>query len=254
MKTIELILDKQKNYFMREAFNTLRTNILFSGKDIKTIVFTSCFASEGKTTVSIESARSLAENGKKVLFIDADLRKSAMASRYTRERGVIGLSHLLSGQVDADNVIYPTQISNLDVVFAGPYPPNPAELVGSVTFKEFIYSVRERYDYVIIDAAPLGLVIDAAVMASVCDGAILVINAGHVKYRVVQGVQEQLEKSGCRVLGAVLNEIDRRVHSASKDTYYGAKMSAGYYGSYQEGEFNAQPTAGAVAGTKKKQP
>ena len=96
MRKIELILT-DNNYFIREAFNTLRTNILFSGRDIKTIVITSCIAHEGKSTVSFELCRSLAEGGKRVLLIDADLRKSVLATRITKERGITGLSQLLSG-------------------------------------------------------------------------------------------------------------------------------------------------------------
>ena len=99
MKTIEINWGEPNSYFVREAFNTLRTNILFSGKNVKTILVTSCVAHEGKTTVSFEMARSLAENNKKVLLIDADLRKSVTVSRYTRERGINGLSQILSGQV-----------------------------------------------------------------------------------------------------------------------------------------------------------
>ena len=210
MKTIELMLEDEENYFMREAFNTLRTNILFSGRDVKTIVVTSCIAHEGKTTVTFEIARSLAEYGKKVLLIDADLRKSVMVSRHTKERGVVGLSQLLSGQINNDQAIYHTQLENLDMVFAGPYPPNPTELVGSDAIKELLETQRADYDYIFVDAPPLGLVIDAAVMASVCDGAIMVLSAGRVKYRLAQEVKDQLQKSGCKILGVVLNQLDRR--------------------------------------------
>ena len=132
---VELILEEQ-SYFIREAYNTLRTNILFSGKDVKTIVITSCTANEGKTTVCVELAKSLAESGKRVLLMDADLRKSVMVSRYTKVRGLVGLSQVLSGQIEADDAIYKTQIKNLDVIFAGPYPPNPTELVGSPAFSK----------------------------------------------------------------------------------------------------------------------
>ena len=83
MRTVEIVLDDKKDYFTREAFNTLRTNILFSGRDVKTILITSCVAHEGKSTVSFETALNLAEAGKKVLLIDADLRKSVFANRYT---------------------------------------------------------------------------------------------------------------------------------------------------------------------------
>ncbi len=237
MKNIELIVEEHQNYFMREAFNTLRTNILFSGKEIKTIVVTSCMAHEGKTTISFETARSLAESGKKVLLIDADLRKSVMASRYTKARGLNGLSQLLSGQVEAEQAICRTQIEGLDIIFAGPYPPNPTELVGNPSFKELITSMREQYDYIIVDAAPLGLVIDAAVMASVCDGALIVINAGNIKYRVAQAVKMQLQKSGCRILGVVLNQINRKKNASTSGaygSYYSAKYDAEYYG-YHDG-------------------
>ncbi len=236
MRTIELLVEEQSNYFMREAFNTLRTNVLFSGKNIKTIVVTSCMAHEGKSTISFETSRSLAESGKKVLLVDADLRKSVMVSRLTKERGVTGLSQLLSGQISIDQSIYKTQIEGLDVIFAGPYPPNPTELVGSPAFKELMNAKRDDYDYIIVDAPPLGLVIDAAVMASACDGAIIVVNTGHIKYRMAQGVKDQLEKSGCKILGVVLNQIDRKRSVGSSDTYYGSKYeSTYYYGGNQEG-------------------
>ena len=216
---VELILEEQ-SYFIREAYNTLRTNILFSGKDVKTIVITSCTANEGKTTVCVELAKSLAESGKRVLLMDADLRKSVMVSRYTKVRGLVGLSQVLSGQIEADDAIYKTQIKNLDVIFAGPYPPNPTELVGSPAFKELLDTHRDQYDYILLDAAPLGLVIDAAVMASVCDGAVLVINSGSVKYRFAQEVKAQLQKSGCKILGVVLNKVGRKKLSGHYDGYY----------------------------------
>ena len=229
VEMVELILEEQ-NYFMREAFNTLRTNILFSGKDVKNIVITSCLANEGKTTISTEIAKNLAESGKKVLLIDADLRKSVMVSRYTKTRGLLGLSQVLSGQVEADDAIYKTQVSGLDVIFAGPYPPNPTELVGSPAFKELLDYKRDCYDYILIDAAPLGLVIDAAVMASVCDGAILVINSGSIKYRFAQEVKLQLQKSGCKILGVVLNKVGRKKLGGHYGGYY-----AGYSGYYNSG-------------------
>ena len=228
MKTIELIVEEEQNFFVREAFNTLRTNILFSGKDVKTIVVTSCMAHEGKTTVSYETSKSLAESGKRVLLVDADLRKSVMANRYTKDRGITGLSHLLSGQVTAEQAICKTQIEGLDIIFAGPYPPNPTELVGSPSFKELLDSQRANYDYIIVDAAPLGLVIDAALMASVCDGAVIVINAGAIKYRMAQSVKTQLQKSGCKILGVILNQVKKG--GASKDSYYNSKYSSEYYG------------------------
>lgn len=211
MTPIKLLLDEESsnNYYIKESFNSLRANVLFMRKDVKTIVLTSCLANEGKSSVCFDLCRSLAEAGKRVLLIDADLRKSVMATRYTEEKGVNGLSHVLSGQVAAKDAIYPTNVTSLDIVFSGPYPPNPTELVGSPAFKEFLDEQRDAYDYIIVDAPPLGLVVDAAVMASACDGSILVISVGHVKYRLAQQVKAQLERSGKSVLGVVLNQIDR---------------------------------------------
>ena len=231
MRTIELMLEEEQNYFMREAFNTLRTNILFSGKDIKVIVVTSCLAHEGKSTVSFELARSLAESGKKVLLVDADLRKSVMVSRHTKERGIVGLSQVLSGQVEADDAIYKTQIESLDIIFAGPYPPNPTELVGSPEFDAMLKAKRDSYDYLLIDAPPLGLVIDAAVIANVCDGAVIVLNAGKIKYRFAQEIKTQIQRSGCKILGVVLNQVGKKSSSSgSYGGYYSSKYSNTYYG------------------------
>ena len=226
-RIIELQVDEQiaSNYFIREAFNTLRANILFSGKGVKVIIVTSCFAHEGKSSVSFDLCHNLAKSGKKVLLVDADLRKSVMVSRYTKERGMFGLSQILSGQVEAENAIYGTDVENFDIVFAGPYPPNPTELVGSPAFKEFLDSQRDAYDYIIVDAPPLGLVIDAAVMSGACDGAVLVVNIGHVKYRTAQGVKSQLEKSGCKILGVVLNQVDRKRSVRAQNSYYAAYSS-----------------------------
>ena len=132
----------------------------------------------------------------------------------------MGLSQLLSGQVSSDDAIYHTQVTGLDIIFAGPYPPNPTELVGNSEFEHLIKEQRENYDYILVDAAPLGLVIDAAVMASVCDGAVIVINVGQVKRRMVQNVKEQLAKSGCRLLGAVLNQTTRKKRLNRKTNAY----------------------------------
>lgn len=242
MRTIQMDFGDINNYFVKEAFSTLRTNILFSGRNVKVIIVTSCMAHEGKTTVSMEMSRSLAEANKKVLIIDADLRKSVMVSRYTQERGVFGLSQVLSGQVALEQAIYKTQMPGLDIIFAGPYPPNPAELVGCPVFKEILDSVRDSYDYIIIDAPPLGLVIDAAIMASVCDGSVVVINQGVIKYRMAQDVKEQLSKSGCRILGVILNQTQRKKRTArdGRYSYYS------YYGDYQsegsQNQKNAQST------------
>ena len=240
MKTVELPVEMTDGFFVKEAFNTLRTNVLFCGRDIKTIVLTSCLANEGKSTIALGLAKGLAENDEKVLFVDADLRKSVLANRLKTEGTLVGLSQILSGQVKADDAIYPTDSEGLDLVFAGPFPPNPAELLTGKEFKDFISAMRERYDHIIIDAAPLGLVIDAATIAEVCDGSILVLNRGQIKARVAQNVKKQLERSGCPILGAVMNQTTRRSRRSAYGYYYDVynsygKYGYGYYGKYGYG-------------------
>ena len=217
------------NYSVREAFKTLRTNFLFCGDDIKTVLITSCVKNEGKSTISIELSKSLAISEKKVLLIDADLRKSVFASRYTTTEGkVIGLSEYLSGQATYEDVVYSTQHENLSLIFAGAVPPNPVELLGSKKFNDLIKSAREAYDYVIIDAAPLGAVIDASAISAFVDGAIMVVTANEISYRFATDVKLQLEKSNCRVLGAILNRIPMKFGSYYNNYY------KKYYGKYKK--------------------
>ena len=225
---------KKLNYSVREAFKSLRTNLLFCGDEYKTIVITSCVKNEGKSTISIELAKSLSLAEKKVLLIDADLRKSVYASTYTiNSQAVLGLSEYLSGQADYDSIMYKTQYESLDLIFAGAVPPNPVELLSSKKFEALVRESREKYDYVIIDAAPLGAVIDAAAVASFCDGAIMVISANEIRCRMAQDVKEQLEKSDCKVLGAILNKIPLKAGSYYNNyyrKYYGKPKKGGIYG------------------------
>ena len=226
-KKIELLELFKERYVKTEAFKTLRTNLLFSGKDVKVITVTSCTANEGKSSLCIELSKNMAQVEKKVLLIDADLRKSVMVSKNTDATGVSGLSEYLSGQKTLEDVLYETQYGGFDIIFAGQYPPNPVDLLSSEAFKELMQYGREHYDYVLIDTAPLGLVIDAAVTSSLSDGALLVIGENRISYRFAQAVKEQIEKSGCRVLGVVLNLI-----GTGKSSYYYHYYDRLYYGKY----------------------
>jgi capsular exopolysaccharide synthesis family protein len=208
--------DIKKDYFYDEAIKTLRTNLQFCGRNIKTIMFTSALPNEGKSDIAFSLAISMASIGKNVLFIDADIRKSVLASRYNVGGNIRGLSELLSGQADVGQVLYKTHTQNLDVIFAGPYSPNPAELLEEDVFRETIKNLREEYDYLIIDTPPMANLIDAAIIAANCDGAVIVIESGTASCRLEQKVKEQIENSGCRILGVVLNKVDRRY-----DEYYG---------------------------------
>ena len=231
MKTTKLKLMGLEDYFTQEAFNVLRTNIQFCGPTVKLICVTSCGMNEGKTTVSLNIGRSLADLGKRVLVLDTDLRKSVMAGRNSTTRDARGLSEVLNGMAKLMDCIYATQFDNLHVLFAGKYPPNPVELLNGDYFNKVLEFVSEAYDYVIVDTAPLGMVIDAAVIAAKCDSAILVIRSNHVKHAQAQEVVDQLQKSGCNVLGVVLNDADRK-----SSAYNRKKKNYGYY----YGENNAK--------------
>lgn len=222
---------KTEDYFYEEAIKTLRTNIQFAGMDIKTITVTSCYPNEGKSDIAFQLAKEIGNMNKKVLFVDADIRKSSMMNRYQVKNRVSGLTQYLSGQVGRNEIFYNTNFPNLDIIFAGPMAPNPSELLEQASFEALMEFERSFYDYVIVDTPPIGNLIDAAVVAKQCDGAILVIESGAVSRRVAEKAKEQLEKSGCRVLGAVLNKVDMR-----RDRYYSRYSSkySNYYNSSNE--------------------
>ena len=213
-------IDEIIDYQASEAIKRLRTNLQLCGSDRKVIVMTSCLPNEGKSTTSMNLCISLAETGKRVLLIDADLRKSVMAHRLHLSSAEKGLSHSLSGMEVFKNVINQTNVPGLDIILAGPTMPNPAEMLARDSFKQMISYARTMYDYVIIDAPPIGAVVDAAIIAPTCDGIILVIAAGEISKKFAANAQQQLVKTGTPLLGVVLNKCD--MHT---EKYYGK-----YYG------------------------
>lgn len=212
---------RKSDYFYDEALKTLRTNVQFSGKQIKTILLTSCYPNEGKSDVASTLAMEMGKAGKRVLLVDADIRKSAYVNRYRVKEEVYGLSQYLSGQIDVHHLIYQTNFPNLDIIFAGPTAPNPSELLGTEEFTRLIHGLREPYDYIFIDTPPSASLIDATVVGKSCDGAILVIESEAVSYKVAQKVKFQVERSGCRVLGAVLNKVDIKKRNYYYHSYKG---------------------------------
>ena len=216
---------KKSDYFYEEAIKILRTNVLFSSKLVKVILLTSCYPNEGKSDLAFHLAAEMGKAGKKVLLLDADIRKSIYLRRYSVNQNVQGLSQYLSGQVDRQWITYHTNYQNMDMIFAGPLAPNPSELLGDQSFDELLEEKKAEYDYILIDTPPIGTMIDAAVVGEKSDGAILVIESDMVSYKVAQRAKEQLERSGCRILGAVLNKVDLK-----KDKYYSSYYS--HYGGY----------------------
>lgn len=220
--------DPRKTDFMyEEAIKTLRTNIQFAGRNVKCILLTSCFPNEGKSDIAFQLAKEIGNIGKRVVLVDADIRKSTFASRYRIGRPVKGLSHYLCGTLEADGICYQTNYENLDIIFAGSMVPNPSELLEEPALEELIQYLREHYDYILIDTPPIADMADAAIVAKWCDGAIMVIEDGRVSYRIAQKAKKKIVQTGCKFLGAVLNKVD-----VKKDRYYG--RYGGYYGSKSE--------------------
>ena len=228
-QTVELKRIMKDDYNYKEAIKTLRTNIQFCGNSIHVVMFTSAMPDEGKSDVSFALAESLSQIGKKTLMVDADIRKSVLVSRYQLEHEVNGLSQYLSGQKTLEEAIYQTNIENLDVMFAGPYSPNPAELLEEELCGEMFRELREEYDYIIVDTPPMANLIDGAIVARHCEGAVMVIESGAISNHLEQKVKNQLEKTGCRILGVVLNKVD--LHS---EKYYGKYGKYGRYGKYKK--------------------
>lgn len=212
---------KQNDYFYEEAIKTLRTNIQFTGTEVKSIVVTSCYPNEGKSDVVFQLALEIGKMGKKVLILDADIRKSSYINRFQVKQKIEGLSQYLSGQSRLQDIVYSTNFQGVDIIFAGPTAPNPSELLAQESFASLLHGMRGKYDYVLADTPPVGSLTDAAVVARQCDGAILVIESDLVSRRIAAKAKEQLEMSGCHILGAVLNKVDIKKNKYySKYSYY----------------------------------
>lgn len=214
----------------KETLRGIRTNIQFCGDNVKTILFTSVSPDEGKSTVSFNVARAFADNDQRVLYIDTDIRKSVISSRLKAKTldssRILGLSHYLSGQSPLDDVIYQTNVKNLFVIFAGPSVPNATEIIDSVKFRILLENAKKVFDYVIVDSAPVTATIDASIIAKESDGVVIITEPEKDSTRIINRSKQQLESSGTRILGVILNKINMK-----KNSYYG-KYYGSYYGKY----------------------
>lgn len=227
MNRVELV-QNELPYEIAEEIKTLRTNIQFCGEEKKVLLFTSCILGEGKSSTALRLATSLAELNKKVVLVDCDLRKSVMISQVQRGTVSKGLSHFLTGQSPFGDVLYATNVPKLGIVFAGVVPPNPTELLSGERFEKMIETLRDAFDYVIVDCAPIGMVVDAAIIAPKCDGSILLIEAGTIKKKFAQDSVKKLERTGTPMLGVILNKVDHKKDGKYYGQYYGQRYSKYY--------------------------
>ena len=202
-----------------EAYRNLRMNLMFMSTDdepIQTIIFSSAGPSEGKSTTAVNFAVMLAQQGQRVLLIDADLRRPALhqAMDVLREPG---LTNLLVGDADAREAIRPNVLPNLDMLPSGPFPPNPSELLNSKNMQRLLEEFEGKYSYVIIDSPPVLAVTDAAVLGAHTDGMVLVLRSGETEQRAAERSVDQLRRVGVRLFGAVLNEVST---STAEESYY----------------------------------
>lgn len=229
MPQLELVRAKaQMVKTLEEYYNTIRTNIQFSGRNLKVITLTSAQSGEGKSTTATNLAISFAKAGFRTLLIDADTRNSVMSGTFKSKERYDGLTSYLSGNAELSDVICDTTVDNLMVIPAGQVPPNPTSLIQNDNFKSMIETVRGLYDYVIIDTPPLGLVIDAAILAHHSDASLLVVKAGADKRHTVTKLKEQLEQSDSVFLGVILNKYDIHLDK------YGSYGNYGNYGKSEE--------------------
>ncbi len=232
--------DLELDYAGTEALNTICSNLIFSGKNVRKIVITSCEPNDGKSFVAMQVAYNMAKRGKRVLLLDADLRLSVMNSHYSIQLiGMgLGLAHLLSGQCQLDDAIYETNIPNVFLIPIGTDVQAPLSLIATPDFDSLIQTMGVSFDMVIIDAPPIGLVIDAAEIAKSCDGSLIVLEYAKTHRKALQEARQQMERAGKPILGCILNKVSMDRLSTKKYYSYGGKYGYNKYGRYGKYGYN----------------
>ncbi|WP_042273576.1 CpsD/CapB family tyrosine-protein kinase [[Clostridium] dakarense] len=230
MKRRIISIDNPKSP-IAEAYRGIRTSIEFSDVDkkLKTICITSSHQGEGKSTVIANLAVSFANLDKKVLLLEGDLRNPSV-HRMFNISNIHGLTDVLFGKQSFLECVHPTKIKNLNVLTCGATPINPSEMLSSKKMREFIESLKEAYDYIFIDAPPIGIVTDAGIISTYSDGVVFVTGSNEVDTKLANLSKERLEKVNANILGVVLNKLE--VNKNSEYQYYN------YYYQEQSGRSN----------------
>ncbi|MBO1511901.1 CpsD/CapB family tyrosine-protein kinase [Metabacillus sp. BG109] len=205
-----------------EQFRTIRTNIQFSNVDeeIQTMIVTSSGPGEGKSTTTANLAVVFSQQGKRVLMIDADLRKPTV--HYTfRTENHIGLSNVLTRQTTLEEAVQTTAQENLWLLTSGPIPPNPSELLGSKGMQNLLEKAKDEYDLIIFDTPPVLAVTDAQVLSNLADGVVLVVSSGKTETDAAKKAKELLDSAKAKILGVVLN--NKKQEESHYYYYYGGK-------------------------------
>lgn len=229
-----LIISANPRHPMAEAYRSIRTNLEFLGvtQPLKSILVSSTDTEEGKTSIATNLALAMAQNDKRVILIDADLRNPAI-HKFLDIDNETGLSDIFLGKSSLHNAIRVSSEERVAVITAGAEPPNPSELLASRKMDEVLSSLEDIADIVIVDGPPF-ILTDAAVLGPKVDGVLLVVRPGFTRQSAAQAMMEQIKRSGARILGVVLNRIPDKLSS-----YYGGRLyQSNYYGSryYRNGQ------------------
>ena len=202
-----------------EQYKTIRTNLQFSSVDgdLNSLLLTSSGPSEGKSSTTANLAIVFAQQGKRVLLIDADMRKPTLHYTFRLDNRK-GLSSVLVGEATLEEAIISSEVPGLDLLSCGPIPPNPSELLGSKSMKGLHAETTSQYDIVIFDTPPVLAVTDAQILANLCDGVIMVVRSNQTEYEEAIKAKELLSIGKAKLLGAVLND---RVMKKGQYYYYG---------------------------------
>lgn len=204
-----------------EAYRAIRTSIEFSNldKEIKTITVTSSKQGEGKSTIIANLAVAFANLDKKVLILDGDLRNPSV-HRMFGISNINGITDILINGKEFLECVHGTDISNLHVLTCGPVPPNPSEMLSSKKMKGFVDDIKKYYDYIFIDAPPIGIVTDAGIISTYTDGCIFVVGAKEADVDMVKLSKERLDSIGANIIGTVLNKFETSGNDYGYYSYY----------------------------------
>lgn len=224
----DLIAHEQPMSTVAESLRAVRTNLAFMGVrgGLRSFTVTSAAPREGKSTVVINLATSIAQSGKKVLLVDTDLRRPRLHRAFSISPAV-GITSVLIGDATFDDAVRATEVPGLDLMPCGPIPPNPSELLHTDGFKKVLATALSKYDHVIFDSPPVGAVTDAAIIAPQLDGVIIVVKAQSTTREALRGAVRQLRDVGANILGSVLNDVDLNSGRYGESYYYYRR--SGYY-------------------------
>ncbi len=224
-------------YAPNEALNTLCTNISYCGQNVRKILFTSRYEQEGKSSVAMNVMRTMASYGRRVVLIDADLRRSYLARRYKfvfENDNANGLAQYLAGMCSLGDALYETDIENAYIIPAGRDVMNSMQLLTSPRYAEMMKALEEHFDMVIVDTPPAGVIVDAIEIAKYCDGAVVIVSYNTGRKQDIKDVVDNITHAGCKVLGAVMTNVDFSSYQNRKYYYRSGKYSS-YYHYYKNG-------------------